>query len=350
MRAPAFTTTLAVQPEPDPQFQPRGLLRNPHLQSILPSLPPLRAWTQRRAAAVLRTAQPCILECGAGVRLQGYHSRDAGSRHAGVAGEPAPVAVLLHGWEGSTESAHVLALAAQLWQGGFDIVRLNLRDHGATHHLNREIFHSCRLPELVGALQAIATQCAGSRLYLAGFSLGGNFLLRAAADPGMPASVAGVVAVSPVLDPAATLQAMEQGMPIYQRYFARCWSRSLRAKARTWPGCHDFSAALRCPDLRSMTAQLVGVHTPFAHIDDYLAGYAITGARLAVLKVPAAVLLAQDDPIIPAADLARLAASVRLRVTVTRYGGHCGFLTHWLRPSYAEDYVAEQFARFAAME
>jgi len=57
------------------------------------------------------------------------------------------VAILLHGWEGSAEATYVLSLGSLLLSHGFDVVRLNLRDHGATHHLNREIFHSCRLPE-----------------------------------------------------------------------------------------------------------------------------------------------------------------------------------------------------------
>ena len=64
---------------------------------------------------------------------------------------------------------------------GFEVVRLNLRDHGATHHLNRELFHSCRLPEVVGAVRALALRFPGMPLVLAGFSLGGNFMLRVAA-------------------------------------------------------------------------------------------------------------------------------------------------------------------------
>jgi uncharacterized protein len=340
VRAPPDTAAVLARPQLDATFQPRGLLRSPHLQSVLPSLPPLKTLTRRRAAAVLRNARPWIIDCGEGVRLQGFHTPHA----AGV--DTQRVAVLLHGWEGSADSAHVLSLSVQLWRQGFDIVRLNLRDHGDTHHLNREIFHSCRLPELVGALQTLAAQFAGSRLYLAGFSLGGNFLLRAAADPGLPSSVAGVVAVSPVLDPAATLSALEHGIRVYRRYFVRCWSKSLRTKAQVWPGCYDFDAVLRSADLRRMTTQLIK-HTSFAHIDAYLAGYAITGMRLATLRVPAALLLAQDDPIIPFADVARLATSARLRVTLTRHGGHCGFLVDWMLPSFAENYVIEQFARFA---
>ena len=90
--------------------------------------------------------------------------------------------VLLHGWEGSAESLYVLSLAQQLYRRGFEVVRLNLRDHGETHHLNRELFHSCRLPEVVGAVRSAAAALPRPALQLVGFSLGGNFMLRVAAQ------------------------------------------------------------------------------------------------------------------------------------------------------------------------
>ena len=69
--------------------------------------------------------------------------------------------MLLHGWEGSADSTYLLSLAQSLFAAGFEVVRLNLRDHGATHHLNRELFHSCRLPEVVGAVRALARKFPG---------------------------------------------------------------------------------------------------------------------------------------------------------------------------------------------
>ena len=61
-------------------------------------------------------------------------------------------------------------------------------------------------------------------------------------------------------------------------------------------------------------------------MDDYLAGYAITGDRLTTLAAPATVLTSLDDPIIDAVDLARLARSPRLDIVTTAHGGHCGFI------------------------
>jgi uncharacterized protein len=323
-------------------YQPSGLLRNGHLQTVLGSVWPV-SWLIRRRAAPLRSAaRELLLDCGDGVRLQAFHSS---------AGEPGSggvrrVAVLLHGWEGSAEATYVLSLGSLLLARGYDVVRLNLRDHGATHHLNSEIFHSCRLAEVVGATRALAQRFAGARLYLAGFSLGGNFMLRVAADAAAPAAIVGAVAVSPVLDPEVTLAALEDGPAIYHRSFVSRWSRSLRRKQRAWPGVHDFKAMLRLGRLRSMTAGLVAACTDFPSLAAYLGGYAVIGDRLSSLRFPASVLLAEDDPIVPAADLSRLAASPLLTVVRTRYGGHCGFTAGVAGPSVADQFVLQQFERF----
>lgn len=290
----------------------------------------------RRTAPVVAAEKEVVLDCGDGVRLQGFRSSPA-------AGTGRPI-VILHGWEGSAQSLYILSLAQQMFERGYEVVRLNLRDHGETHHLNRELFHSCRLSDVVGALRSIQLLFPGRPLGLAGFSLGGNFLLRAAAQ----ADVAGlhlakVVAVSPVLDPGETLVALEQSFPGYQLYFVRKWMRSLLKKQAVWPNDYDFGDIGRMADLRRMTAELVRRFTEFPSLDDYLNGYSITGNRLAHLKVPARIFSSLDDPIIPAHSLQRLARSASLQLTVTHYGGHCGFLERLSGPSWVERRIVEEF-------
>jgi predicted alpha/beta-fold hydrolase len=322
------------------EFLPPRLLRSAHVQTMVGSVPP-RSWLiRRRAEALLACAQPLLLDCGDGVTLQAWHSPQSRSRRAS---DGRRLAILLHGWEGNVESPYVLSAASLLYQRNFVIVRLHLRDHGGTQALNKEIFHSCRLPEVVGAVRAISALFPAARLYLAGFSLGANFMLRVAADSHAPDALAGVVAVSPVLDPEATLAALEQGLTIYQRYFVKRWTSSLRAKQRAWPDERDYEPLMRSQDLRRMTADLVQHCTEFGSLEAYLSGYAITGARLATLRVPARILLSADDPIIPAGDLDSLAPSEQLRVVRTRYGGHCGFVEYLDGPSFADRYMLDEF-------
>jgi predicted alpha/beta-fold hydrolase len=316
----------------DDDFQPSRWLRNPHLQSMLASSLWRRRRVLRAAAPLLAASRELLLDCGEGVRLQCFVSTPA---HA----SPRTV-VLLHGWEGSAESLYVLSLAARLFERRFEVVRLNLRDHGDTHHLNRELFHSCRLPEVVGAVRALQERSPGRPLQLIGFSLGGNFMLRVAAQARhAQLELAGVIAVSPVLDPVATLAALQAGFPGYQRYFVRKWLRSLRKKQAAWPDAYDFRRLARLRDLKLMTAELVKSYTDFATLEHYLNGYGITGARLAQLEVPTILFTALDDPIIPAAGLSELARPSNLTLTVTRYGGHCGFFAGLTGPTWLEQRI-----------
>ncbi len=303
-------------------FRPPGWLANPHLQSVFPSLPLRRPGVERRCRRLLAASQALVLDCGEGVRLLAHHATQERLGH-----EPASrVAVLLHGWEGSSESLYVLSLGQFLLERGFDVVRLNLRDHGDSHHLNEGIFHSCRIAEVVGAVQRLQALNPGRGLNLVGFSLGGNFFLRVAAH----ARAAGldlerVVAVCPVLDPQRTLAQLEQGWALYRRYFVWKWHRSLRRKQAAWPQAYDLSDVLARDDLTGMTDLLARTYGGYSSLSQYLHGYEVVGNVLAGIVARTRIIAAADDPIIPAEDLARLARPTSLEITRTSYGGHCGF-------------------------
>jgi predicted alpha/beta-fold hydrolase len=321
-------------------FRPPGWLSNRHLQSILPSLPFRRGAVERRAAGVIAASRDLVLDCGEDVRLLGRLAVPAGA-------VPSPrLAVLLHGWEGSADSLYVLSLAQLLFDRGYAVLRLNLRDHGGTHALNRDLFHSCRLPEVVGAVARVQALFPDHRLFLAGFSLGGNFCLRVGAKARAAGiRLARIVAVCPVLDPAVTLEALETGPAIYHRYFMHKWRRSLALKQAAWPDHYDFGDLVRDPSLRSMTARMVERYTDYPDLATYLRGYAITDGVLESLDAPARLVTSADDPMIHARDLARLARPPSLEITVTERGGHCGFMDALSGPSWIDRQVLAEFER-----
>jgi hypothetical protein len=316
-----------------PPFAPPPGLRNAHLQSVLASLPPRRWFVAHRARALVAASEDVLVDCGDGVRLLGHHAAHPGGR-----GE---LVLMLHGWEGSAESNYVLSSAAHLWALGFDVFRLNLRDHGPTHHLNPELFHSCRIAEVVGAVKSVQARHAAQRLTLVGYSLGGNFALRVAVRaPAAGILLRQVIAVCPVLDPAHTLDRLERGAWIYRNYFVRKWRSSLLKKHRAWPDLYDIDELLARHDLTSMTERLVLRYSSFPDLMSYLTGYAIVGAALADLRVPSRIIMALDDPIVPASDLSRLATPPSLAITTTARGGHCAFLDSLVRESWADRLIA----------
>jgi len=315
------------------EFRPSLLLRSPHVQSVLASIWPRRSSVRRRALVFSRHSQDVIVDCGDGTRLLGHLNRPAAVKENGR------TIVMIHGWEGSGESTYILSVAPKLLELGYTIFRLNLRDHGDSHHLNEDLFHSCRLDEVVGAMKWIRRQEWCGELALVGFSLGGNFALRVAAVAGEMLRLRRVVSVCAVLNPAQTMIALDRGWFVYHDYFLRRWSESLRKKSRAFPGRFKFGRLTRFTNLTDMTAHFVEQHTEYADLYSYLNGYSLSGERLASLSVDATLLLADDDPVIPVEGLADMTMPPRLRVVRTLYGGHCGFLDGWSLDSWLDQFV-----------
>ena len=328
-----------MTPTADDDFRPSWWLRSPHVQSMLASSSLRRALRGKRARRLERDAEWVTLDCGSGVRLAGCHT----AQH--IAQRSRGLVVLFHGWEGSTRSTYVLQNGARLLEEGWDVFRLNFRDHGDTHALNPGIFHSCRIDEVVGALRAVQRLYPARATALIGFSLGGNFALRAALRaPDAGIDLARVIAVCPVIDPHAGLFQLEHAPRIYHDYFMWKWRRSLKAKQRAFADAELFTRDDLRGTLRTLTEALVLKHTDFGSLDKYLDGYSVAGDALAALRVPTSILATCDDPVCPASDLATMTLPACVEVTVTARGGHCGFIRDRHLGSWAEDYIARRLA------
>lgn len=310
-------------------YNPPRLLRNPHLQSIFASAGPRKWLVRRQARPLLAASETQILTCNDGVRLQGelaLHPRGNGA-----------LVTLIHGWEGCADSLYLLSLGQRLFQSGYSVFRLNLRDHGPTHHLNRELFNSTRIREVVDAVARIQQHWPHSQYFLGGFSLGGNFALRVAAHaPQAGINLAQVVAVCPVVNPVRTMNQLEQGWWVYHHYFRRKWRRSLRRKLRHFPELGYGEDLLQLSTLRAMNQYFVPRYTDFPDTHSYLMGYALVGSTLAKLEVPCHIITSRDDPMIAAGDFAELAATPALTLEVTDYGGHRGFIENLQLQSWVD--------------
>lgn len=322
------------------RFQPRGWLRNAHVQSVLSSSALRRRRLRGARIALQRRSREHILACGAGVRLHGFHTATPHARAHGLV-------VLLHGWEGSAESNYLIDLAQHLLAHGFDVFRLNFRDHGGSHALNPGIFHSCLLDEVIGGIAALQQRFAPARLALAGFSLGGNFALRVALQSRHHAlRFAHVLAVCPVIDPHEGLFGIESAPWFYEYYFMRKWRRSLRLKQAAFCADALFTEAELQGSLRTLTAALVQRHTTFASLDDYLAGYRIAPDALLTLDMPVSILTSADDPVVPVAAFRDLQLPACVELDIAAHGGHCGFLADIGLRSFVNDYAVARLQRW----
>lgn len=324
-------------------YRPPAWLRNGHLQSLLSAAPPRRVAGERLLQALAPVVQEWLLPAGEAT-LQAFHLTLPGSAPRGTA-------LVLHGWEGSHRSSYVRHTAVALLKGGFDVVLLNFRDHGDTHHLNAEPFHSCRLDEVVQAAVAAQARLPERPWCAVGFSLGGNFALRVAnAAPAAGLRLAHVAAICPVVHGESGLRALESGFPLYHWYFMKKWRRSLARKRAHFPELHRFDVAELDRDMRGLTRYLVEHYTEFPSLADYLDGYAIAGDRLANLQVPASILTAADDPVIPVRDFHDLRLPESTRLEIAEHGGHCGFILNGRLDGFAERWVESRFAAALSTE
>lgn len=321
-------------------FRPHRLLSHPNIQSILASKSPRRRLWLRRGNRMEAVAHHHLLEVGGGVRLSGWYSPQIGGA------DSRGLVVLIHGWEGSHESVYLYSMACRLYAAGWNIFRLNLRDHAGTHHLNREMFNSVRFDEVLGAFRCIRAIDAHPRLAVIGFSLGGNFALRV----GLLGPAAGItpalsIGICPAINPDATLRAIDQGPMIFRRYFSDKWRQSLRAKAAAWPGLYDIGRHLRAQSIVQATEWFVADFTDFRSYDDYVGAYTLRPDLLMQAPSPLAIITSQDDPVIPYADFAGLRVAGSLRAyDATLHGGHCGFIENFAMETWSEKRVLELLA------
>lgn len=277
------------------------------------------------------------MDCGNGVRLLGSYSCRSENQNK--------IVVLIHGWEGSIDSTYLLSAASVLFENGFNVFRLNLRDHGKSHHLNRELFNSTRLDEVVNGVGEVFRLFPHEKQHLVGFSLGGNFALRIGLQaPTKEIRLDKIVAISPLISPGNTSMNLEQNLFIYHAYFVKKWRRSLRKKLSMFPDLGYGETVLKLNSLSGLNDYFVPNHTDFTRAESYLYAYGLTENRLADLAVDSHIIAAEDDPITKIEDLALITTHPpSLQIEITRYGGHCGFLKDYSLNSWVDNRLVSLF-------
>lgn len=299
----------------DSKFTPRFFIKNAHLQSILASAHILTPFHR----VLLANSHDIIIETSHQSKLLACVSQAPRSRG---------LVVIIHGWEGSSSSAYVLAAGSFFYKLGFSVCRLNLRDHGESHHLNEGLFHGALLDETFDAVNHVAMQTGDRPVYLLGFSLGANFCLRIAIKHAQTPikNLKYVFAVSPPLDPYKTTLAIDQGPSFYRKYFLKKWKRSLLTKQKLFPGKYNFANMLSAKTCMELTDDMMTYYTEFPSYMDYFKLYTLNEKSFQNLNVPVKIFISADDPVIPHDDFQSLAENDYLTISRQLFGGHCGFI------------------------
>lgn len=320
------------------QFNPPSYLRSAHLQTVLAGR--IARASQLTSASFESEAITATLTSRDGARLQALVNTHPDNPSA-------PLVVLLHGWLGDATSTYVRRCAAVLYQQGFNIARLQLRDHGDTAHLNAALFHSARLNEVLDACNALAQDYAKSTEpgAIIGFSLGGNFTLRLAATNQLNTHFQQCIAICPAVNPTTAAVAIDGGWFGYRWYFVRRWQNALTAKAKAFPELYDFSEARQMSTVAELTDYFVAGYTEFPNAAEYYRNYQVYPETLASTNHEVTILAAADDPVIPVADIRSLAQATPVRYLETAQGGHCGFINGLNGSSPVADWLATALSK-----
>lgn len=243
-----------------------------------------------------------------------------------------PTLVLWHGMEGSTASSYMLTTAAKAFRAGLNVVRVNFRNCGGTEHLSPKLYHGGLTVDLRAVIEELIARDHLSRLFVAGFSLGGNMVLKLAGEYGdsAPGEVRAVCAISPSVDLRASTNLMAQRRNwIYQRDFLRRLRNRIRVKEKLFPDLYDSTGLRGIRTIEQFDNHYVAPAFGFADANDYYAK-ASSLPFIGGIRIPTLIIHAEDDPFIPFAPLTDplIAANPNVLLIATERGGHVAFLSN----------------------
>jgi predicted alpha/beta-fold hydrolase len=309
------------------QFNPPRLLRNAHLQTVLPVI-------SRRRTRVGYQRERLELPDGDFLDLDWLLA--ASER----------VAILSHGLEGSSRDATMRGMSSALQRSGWNVLAWNYR--GCSGELNRlpRLYHSGETGDLALVVEHAARRF--SSLALIGFSLGGNLVLKYLGEARPHGAVVCAVALSPPLDLAASARALDQRLAnrIYLRRLIASLIRKVRAKAKHFPQRIDPNQARGIHGFEDFDGRFTAPVHGFRDAEDY---WTKCSSRqfLSAITIPTLILSARDDPFLTTDcfPFAEAEASTQLFLEAPAAGGHLGFLVSLIcEETWAEKRVVEFLA------
>jgi predicted alpha/beta-fold hydrolase len=309
-------------------------LRNAHLQTV--------AGTFVRRTFTLPEAEERLFRVDAETQLKGFcHWRPEAKQ--------APVIVIVHGLEGSSESNYMRGIADKAWARGFHAIRMNQRNCGGTERLTPTLYNSGLSKDYHAVLLELIAE-GFQQIFFAGYSMGGNLVTKMAGEWGAtpPKELRGICAVCPALDLSACADALEERQNfVYQRHFVNGLMARYRRKTQLFPERYSRNGFGPVRTVREFDDEITAPHFGYQDAEEY---YQDAGAKRVIgeVSVPTLVLSAQDDPFVPYAALVRAGVEKNpcVRFIAPENGGHCGFISQW--PGDERFWAEERIVEFVA--
>ena len=263
----------------------------------------------------------------------------------------APIVLLLHGLEGSRDSAYVGSAAHHARARGWRFCMLEFRSCGGVLNRARRTYHSGETTDLDLVVRTLIARFPAAPLLPLGFSLGGNVLLKWLGEQGerAPAAVVAAAAVSPPFDLAVCSRQCDRryGGAI-ARHFLRTLLPKARAKHAQHPGSFDLAALRGCRTFARFDDVVTAPTHGFRDGADYYRTQSC-GQFLPAIRRPVLLVAAVDDPLCRPEILPRglCAGSTWLHPRFPARGGHVGFVAGgvpWRPRRWAEAQAIEFFA------
>jgi len=247
-------------------------------------------------------------------------------------------------------------IADKAWAAGWDVVRLNQRNCGGTERLSRGLYHSGLTHDVRHVVRELIERDGAPAIAVAGYSLGGNLTLKLAGELGdaAPPQLVGVCAVSPTMDLAACVEALERRSNLaYEWNFVRNLKGRMRRKAAVFPGEFSLAPLRRIWTVRQFDEAYTAPHHGFRDAADYY--HRASALRVAErICLPTLIVTAEDDPFVPVSTFRdpAVATNPNITVVITRHGGHCAYVErgdgdydgYWAEREIVR-FIDSQFAR-----
>ncbi len=247
------------------------------------------------------------------------------------AGEPdAPTLLVLHGLEGSSDSHYVRGAAAGARKRGWRTLAMNYRSCGGAPNRKPRFYHCGETGDPGFVVGRILERFSGP-LVLAGFSLGGNVLLKWLGEcgDGVSPRIRGAACVSASLRPAACAKVLDSVPGYFYRWHLL---GSVKQKAERFeqlhPGLIDIEGVRRARTFHYFDRLVIAPLYGFRDELDYYE-QADASPWLPHIRVKTLILAAADDPIVPAHVFphAQVEENKWLRGELVKKGGHVGFVS-----------------------